>query len=79
MEDKTGNGYDTSAEEVLPLDARWYSKELIIIDNINKASNCLCKGTGFEFSIGEMRNKFKGIPNQTFWMKNKPVEEGYKV
>ena len=35
-EEETGNGDNTSSEEVLKLDVRWHSKESLLIDNVNK-------------------------------------------
>ena len=77
-EGETGNGDDTSAEEVLPLEARWYAKAALLIDNVKKVSQHLFIWSGFSVSIDETTKKFKGRSKQTFRMKNKPVKEGYK-
>ena len=57
---ETGNGYDTSAEEVLPLYAGWYEKSSRLIGNINKVSGRLSIYFGFAVSIYDTMNKFKG-------------------
>ena len=57
---ETGNGYDTSAEEVLPLYAGWYAKSSRLIGNINKVSGRLSIYFGFAVSIDDTMNKFKG-------------------
>ena len=38
MELKVVNGDGRSSEEVLPLDARWYDKTALLIDNVNGVS-----------------------------------------
>ena len=60
------NGDNTIAEEVLPLDARWYAKPELIIDSYNNLLQCICRCTGIEVSIYDMMKKFNGILKQTF-------------
>ena len=60
MEGETGNGGDTSAEEALPLDSRWYEKLELLIVNVNKVLRLhLCIWPVFEVSFGETMKKFK--------------------
>ena len=60
---ETGNGYDTSAEELLTIDARWYAKASLLIDNINRLGR-LCRWPGFALSVDETMKKFKGRSKQ---------------
>ena len=76
MEVETGNRDDTSAEEVLPLDARWYAKAELINDNVKKLYQNISICHGFSICIGEMMVKFKGGTEQNNWMKDKSVKEG---
>ena len=79
MELKVVNGDGRSSEEVLPLDARGYSKSELLIDNIKKVYHSLYIRTGFAVSIDQTINNSKGIPKEYFWMNNNPVKEGYKL
>ena len=54
------NCHKKSAEEVLPLDARWYEKSALLVDNFNKVPQRLCRRPRFVVSIDEIMEKFKG-------------------
>ena len=73
---ETVNGDSTRAEELLPLDARWYAKAPLLIDNVNNFLGHLCRWPGFAMSIDKTMKKFKGISKTKKWMKNKPVKKG---
>ena len=61
---ETGNGDDTSIEEVLPLNIKWYTQVSLFIDNFYKVHQRLCRWSGFVVSIDEIMKKFKGILKQ---------------
>ena len=69
---------DEVDEENAPIDAQWYAKVALLIDQANRISQKLCKYPGFCVSVDEMTRLFKGQSVQTFCMKQKPIEEGYK-
>ena len=62
MQREIVNGYDTSAEDLLTLDARWYEKVSLFINNFNKVLQRLCIRHGFFVSIDDKMNKFKVRP-----------------
>ena len=72
-----GNMDNTSAEWALSIYAMQYAKEALLIDNSNEVLHHLFRWTGFVVSIDKTMNEFKGRLKQTFWIKNKPVKEGY--
>ena len=69
-----------NVDELLPFYERWYAKSRLLINDFNNVSQSLCIWTGFAVSIGEAMKKFKFIYILLkFWMKNKPLKEGYKL
>ena len=56
----------------------WYQKVKKFLDHINKISKKCCTHPGFALSINKMMKLFKGRSNITYWMKKKPIKEGFK-
>jgi hypothetical protein len=67
------------SEDGPPTDPVWYKSIKDFIVHVRKVPKDLCKHPDWILSIDEMFRKFKGRSNNTFWTKNQPDKEGYKM
>ena len=70
---------DTLGEEPTEQECRsWSYKAAPFIELLNRVSKMVCRWPSFKVSIDEMMTRFKGRSGETYRMKNKPIQSGYK-